>query len=331
MGNNLPNVSVCLPTYCGEKHLKECLESILCQTFCNFELLIIDDCSSDLTIDIINNYSKYDSRIRILRNERNLGIASNWNRCIELAQGQWIKYVFQDDLLAPNCLEIMLKATESKKEMIFCRRDFIFEDVTDLRLQEFYINHAHFIDNLFGNLIDISPKSYINAVLKYPKVNLVGEPTNTLLHRNIFHRFGNFNQNLIQIIDQEMWTRGAIHTGLTYVPETLASFRVHKESTTSKNHSTKIYRANVLDYLVLLHDMALHPIYKPFRKITLELSQPIDFNQQLRQFAYSAFLQAIESSDEAILAEWEYISDSYPILKFMAEFMAQEIFFEELS
>ena len=125
-----PIVSVCIPTYNGSQFLKECIESILAQTFSNFELLIIDDRSSDNTIDLAEEYATRDSRIKVTINTQNLGLVGNWNRCLEIARGEWIKFVFQDDLLAPECLEKMLAATALGKPIIYCDRNFIFEAQT---------------------------------------------------------------------------------------------------------------------------------------------------------------------------------------------------------
>ena len=105
-----PRVSVCIPTYNGALYLQECMESILGQTFVGIEILAVDDRSSDKTRAILDSFAKRDARVRILSNARNLGLVGNWNRCIELAQGEWIKFVFQDDWIAPECLERMLDA-----------------------------------------------------------------------------------------------------------------------------------------------------------------------------------------------------------------------------
>jgi glycosyltransferase involved in cell wall biosynthesis len=109
-----PLVSVCIPTYNGAKYLKECLDSVLAQTFTDFEVLIVDDKSSDETLSIAQEYATYDPRFRVIQNECNLGLVGNWNRCVELAQGEWIKFIFQDDLIEPACLERMLAVRKSE-------------------------------------------------------------------------------------------------------------------------------------------------------------------------------------------------------------------------
>src|SRR3982751_3050681 len=91
-----PRVTVCVPMYNGERYLAECIESILAQTYTDFQLLLVDDCSTDATRSIAESYAAADSRVRLIVNHTNLGLVGNWNRCIELATGEWIKFVFQD-------------------------------------------------------------------------------------------------------------------------------------------------------------------------------------------------------------------------------------------
>ena len=95
---NSPLVSICIPTYNGEKYLKECLDSCIDQTFKSYEIIICDDCSSDGTIKIIEEYAKIFPQIILFQNDGNLGLVGNWNRCIHHSNGEWIKFVFQDDI-----------------------------------------------------------------------------------------------------------------------------------------------------------------------------------------------------------------------------------------
>ena len=98
----LPKVSVAIPVYNGESHLAETIDSVLAQSWDDFELIICDDRSTDGSLDVAA--SRADGRIRILRNDRNLGFGGNWNRCLAATQGSYIKILPQDDLLHPDCL-----------------------------------------------------------------------------------------------------------------------------------------------------------------------------------------------------------------------------------
>ena len=322
-----PLVSVCIPTYNGEKYLKECLDSVIVQTFSDFEILIVDDCSSDKTLSIVKEYASGDRRIRVIRNEQNHGLVGNWNRCVELARGEWIKFVFQDDLIAPECLEKMLAARKSDSAIICCRRDFIFESGTDEHLQNFYQNIV-WLENLFPQSTEISSKDFCQAILDYINkapgfigYNFVGEPTTLLLHQKVFHQFGKFNPHLIQICDLEFWTRIAVHTGIIYVSETLATFRLHSNATSTRNHAQYKYRIETLDQLLLLHEFALAPVYEPLRVIATRQSPPLNnlVNLLVKQ-ARKAREKALCVNHSSLLAEWQEIVCFYPILAHIAKY-----------
>jgi glycosyltransferase involved in cell wall biosynthesis len=105
---NAPAVSVLLTTYNRESFLAPAIESVLCQTYENFELVIVDDGSTDRTVEIARSYERLDSRVRVLVNERNLGQFRNRNRAAELARAPLLKYHDSDDLMYPHCLSVMV-------------------------------------------------------------------------------------------------------------------------------------------------------------------------------------------------------------------------------
>ena len=97
-----PLVSVITPVYNREKYLVKCIESILKQTYSNFEFLIIDDKSSDNTLEIIKNYQSIDSRIKILENDKNLGATVSFNRGLDVCQGKYVARMDSDDISLPD-------------------------------------------------------------------------------------------------------------------------------------------------------------------------------------------------------------------------------------
>lgn len=111
-----PRVTVAMTTYNGATHLRETIDSILAQTFDQFEFLIVDDASKDDTRSIIGAYG--DSRIRLVENERNLGISESRNRAIRLARGEYIAATDQDDLSARTRLERQVEYLDSHPETI---------------------------------------------------------------------------------------------------------------------------------------------------------------------------------------------------------------------
>lgn len=310
------SVSICIPTYNGARYLEACLDSVVDQTYQNIEILVVDDGSTDATLEILGRYAASDPRIRLVRNEHNLGLVGNWNRCVELAQGEWIKFVFQDDWIEPDCLEAMLDAGTLNGSIVACRRNFVFGEGVSESTRQHYLNLPT-LSSLFPGTTLISAEAYSGAVVDQLDVNFVGEPTAVMFHRNVFEKFGHFNPALIQLCDFEFWTRIAIHTGITYVPRPLATFRVHKDSTSAKNIAHHDYRIE-LDNLSMLHDFVYLPIYEPFRQVALSRNPPFDLMQALGKMTRDARWLAIDAanhlSDPSLLHEWALFSQSYPAL-----------------
>jgi glycosyltransferase involved in cell wall biosynthesis len=105
---NRPPVSVLMTLFNRERYVGAAIESVLAQTFGEFELLIVDDGSTDASLDIARSYAARDSRIRVVVNERNLGQFENRNHAATLARGAFLKYHDSDDLMYPHCLATMV-------------------------------------------------------------------------------------------------------------------------------------------------------------------------------------------------------------------------------
>jgi glycosyltransferase involved in cell wall biosynthesis len=115
-----PRVSIGLPVYNGENYLAEALDSLLTQTFDDFELIITDNASTDRTPEICNRYLACDSRVRYYRNEVNLGSAGNYGRSFALARGEYFKWAAHDDLCAPTFLARCVEVLDSRPEVVWC-------------------------------------------------------------------------------------------------------------------------------------------------------------------------------------------------------------------
>lgn len=109
-----PLVSVLVPVYNREKYIVDCVGSILSQDFKNFEVVIVDNKSTDGTWALCQSLAACDARVRIFQNEVNLGPVRNWMRCLEESLGQYSKFVFSDDLLLSGCLRKMCAALKDE-------------------------------------------------------------------------------------------------------------------------------------------------------------------------------------------------------------------------
>ncbi|RJQ14298.1 MAG: glycosyltransferase [Nitrospiraceae bacterium] len=120
MNGQNPRVSIGLPVYNGEKFLGAAIDSVLSQTFVDFELIISDNASTDSTGDICRAYAARDARVRYFRNETNLGATKNFNRVFELSSGEYFKWCAADDVCAVDFLEKCVEALDRDPSVVLC-------------------------------------------------------------------------------------------------------------------------------------------------------------------------------------------------------------------
>jgi glycosyltransferase involved in cell wall biosynthesis len=125
-----PRVSVGIPVYNGERYLGETIESILAQTFTDFELVISDNASTDRTEAICRTFSSRDPRIKYFRNQDNIGGSKNFARAFELSRAPYFKWAAHDDLCGPTLLENCLKILEENSAVVVCYPSIGFVDQT---------------------------------------------------------------------------------------------------------------------------------------------------------------------------------------------------------
>jgi glycosyltransferase involved in cell wall biosynthesis len=116
-----PLVSIGLPVYNGENYLSSAIESILAQTFGDFELIICDNASTDKTREICLGYMEKDYRIRYFRHKRNTGATTNFNSCLELSSGEYFKWAAHDDVLHPDFLARCVDALGADPKAVLCQ------------------------------------------------------------------------------------------------------------------------------------------------------------------------------------------------------------------
>ena len=118
--DNRPRLSIGLPVFNGEKYLKEAINSILGQTYSDFEFVISDNASTDRTQQICQEYAAKDLRIRYYRNEKNVGAPKNFNRVFELSSGEYFKWAAYDDVYAPEFLQKCVNVLDDDSSVVLC-------------------------------------------------------------------------------------------------------------------------------------------------------------------------------------------------------------------
>jgi len=207
-------ISVVVPTWGEAPYLAETLASIHAQTYKNIELLVVKD--------QIGNMVK------------------NWNRCLDLASGEWVKFVHHDDLLEPSCLE---RLADSRGLIVACKRDFLFaNDITEA-------NRVRFIDHVADVTIErsFSAITFAARIARNPGANQIGEPVAVMFKRRCVEKFGHFCEKLKQIADWEYFARIACNEDIDFINEPLAVFRVHKEAASAAASDLDLEAAVMLD------------------------------------------------------------------------------------
>ena len=120
MPSHKPRVSIGLPVYNGENYLTSAIETLLAQTFTDFELIISDNCSTDRTQDICRSFCDRDARIRYVRQAKNLGAVRNFNLVFHYARGEYFKWAAHDDVCAPAFLQRCVERLDANPSVVWC-------------------------------------------------------------------------------------------------------------------------------------------------------------------------------------------------------------------
>ncbi len=242
--SDYPKISVCLPVFNGDKYLEQAIESVLAQTFENFELLIADDCSTDQSRTIIARYARLDKRIKTWANSNNLGLFQNYNECMQRATGTFIKPFAQDDLFSNTLLERMLQVLEEDPSiaLISCAKQWIGADNQVIEAQNESERKA--LSAFDQDTLLKGTDAILESLDKF--INWLGEPCSVMFRRE--HIGLGFDTRFKQIGDLEYSYRLLQNGDYYFLSDRLCSFRKHLDSTTNKNNRSL---AALLDWFVL--------------------------------------------------------------------------------
>jgi succinoglycan biosynthesis protein ExoO len=214
--NNKPNVSVVMPVHNGAQTLIESVDSVLKQSYCNFELIICNDASTDETRNILNTIT--DDRVRVIHNSDKLGPGLTKDRAIEMARGIWLALIDADDTWKSDRLELLLSFTESNTDKI------IFDDIIECHDSPSGMIPWHVLrgkDAFGGNGVDaieVPIDKFIcsNSLLIKPLLYLGHIKQNNIRHSNL--RFAEDAEFFLKLL--------ATGLGLYYVPKPMYNYRI---------------------------------------------------------------------------------------------------------
>ena len=222
-----PKVSVCVDVHNYADYLPDALQSILGQSFADFELIIIDDCSTDNSFEIARDCAARDSRTRAIRNSSNLGMVKTWNSCIHEARGDYIKFVQADDYLAtPDALGAMVALMESSPAISLLASAMQFVDAAARPT-------GHW--SCFDGKRLLSGTGVIQRCFRDQR-NLIGGPSAVMFRR---YRAGRgFNGLYSHCADLEMWFHLLEQGCFGFLNEPLCAYRRHAKQDTVKVRNT---------------------------------------------------------------------------------------------
>jgi len=239
-----PLVTICIPVYNGGQFLEESLDSVLTQTYHNIEIILSDDNSGDNSLEIAKKYqSKCDKNFVILLHKP-CGMVQNWNFCAEHTKGKYIKFLHQDDVLEPDCIEKMVALAEQDNEvgLVFSPRGIIASnEAQNDPVCQADIQHSQNLYTAWKNLQPIQAgKTLLLApnILDNP-INKIGEPTTVLIRKEVFDNIGFFDTELCQLVDVEMWFRIMSQYKIGFVDQILSHWRIHSQQQTRSNSKNR--------------------------------------------------------------------------------------------
>jgi glycosyltransferase involved in cell wall biosynthesis len=214
-----PFVSVCIPTYNCARYLGEAIESVLSQSFADYELVVVDNASTDSTPELCARYR--DPRVRYLRFDTLVGQAANWNRCLDLATGDLVVLLHADDLLRPAYLERAVTALANcpKAGLVHCAVQHISADGRPLRLQRLFE----------ADTVVAGEDSFRRLLLNGCLVS----PAGVMVRRTLYQAAGRFATEVVWAVDWHMWLRLSLLADVAYLAEPLAAYREHPLSGTA--------------------------------------------------------------------------------------------------
>jgi len=212
--DNQPLVSVLMTVYNRSKYIAEAIESVIKSTYTNWELIITDNCSIDNSLEIAKSYEQKDSRIKVYKNETNIGQFPNRNKAADYAKGKYLKYVDADDLLYPHGLEILVYHMEKFPEAGYGLCSLPQDD-----------------DRMYPFMLSPQEAYYRHYLTK--KWIFHKAPLSSIIKKDTFSEVDGFTDNRI-LGDFAMWNKLSIAHNVVLLPGDAVWYRVHEEQEMKK-------------------------------------------------------------------------------------------------
>jgi glycosyltransferase involved in cell wall biosynthesis len=242
MSNNIPYVSILTPVYNGEKYLAECIESVLAQTYGNWEYIIVDNCSTDQSADIARSYASRDSRITVHSYNQFVGLIENHNRAFRLISpdSKYCKVVSADDWIFPECIVRMVEVAEENPSVGIVGSYQLSGSNENWRVRN---------DELPYPSIAVSGRTICRLHL-LTDTYVFGNPTSSLYRSDIVRETNSFFPNLTAEADASACFKYLQYADFGFVHQVLSYERIHEGTQTTICRDLNTYKSAKLSDLL---------------------------------------------------------------------------------
>ena len=278
----MTKVSIVTASYNYENYIKETIESILAQTFQDWEMIIVDDGSTDKSVEVIKKYCKKDSRIKLYQhqNNENKGLAETLKLGISKVTSEWIIFLESDDTIKPYYIEEKLKIIEKYPNIAL-----IFNDVEmfgDKKIIKGF--NKHFI-RTYLMLNSVTYPAKIPQLFK--DINVIPTFSAVMLNKNILKNV-NWNSPIPKALDMFLWSQLAPKHDFYYINKKLTNWRMNKNSYLNREKTSKF--VNLLFKLILRQNANVNSLFYDDFKDVLNITENYSKKYKKYRDLYNIFL-----------------------------------------
>lgn len=283
----MPKISVLMPAYNSEKFIAEAIESILNQTFSDFELIIINDGSTDNTAKIIRQYAKQDSRIKFIDNKKNSGLIAVLNQGLDLCSAEYIARMDSDDISRPERFAKQVAYLDAHPDVAVVggwHKEFGTAAHMDIHK---YPHNSAILDFIILN----NPMSHPTAMIR----------TSVLREHKIY-----YDKRYIHAEDYDFWYQISKHAPLHNLQEVLLDYRCHGNNVSIASHDIQVQSSNAIKQKII-NDLTNIPV----------VAETLDHmgRETIRRFYLMNFIPIIRIKQYGIAKTKYYLFEKIPLLR----------------
>ena len=304
-----PLLSYIVPSYNYERYIRQTLESILVQSVQDFEIIVVDDASVDRSVEVITSFN--DPRIRLLRNDKNIGGAASYNRAVENARGEWLVNLDADDWIAPTKAERQLAAVRKRP-----RLDIVGTYVS-VRDEDGAPHHSSTVQSTWQWAMNRARN--FNLTDTWIGANNLCR-SSTMVRAAAHRRIGLDDPDMVRAPDYELWTRG-LKSGLRMdvLPEELTFIRVHFRQDTYADPLRTFLEMSYAALRNLVPRCEQLALYSSYEAIVAWVGQRPELSRLLPIQAFRLIGMFLEATPVSTFREFSALLEDYDERPYLAD------------